>query len=127
MGMSSIVAADMELLKTECCSFLHPWKFIHVQDKDHTFHMLFKMFTQDIWLSVASHVVSSHKLPNLKHLKEAMSTWMPQRIKQILGKDQCCLLPSTHGLAGKYTKNTHSTSFAEMHTIFLPTLDISIQ
>jgi len=98
-----------------------------MQDEDNAFHMLFKVFTRELWMSVASHVIDSNKLPNPKHLEEAMSTWTPQRIEQILGKDRCCFLPSTHGLVGKYPKNAQSTSFVEMRTIFFPALDVPIR
>jgi hypothetical protein len=115
-----------DLLRTECCGFLRRWEFTHGYGEYDPYQKLFKVFTRDIWLSLGSHVVASNRLPNPRSLEEAMCTWTPQRIEQILGKDRCHFLPSTHGLSGKYPKNAHSKSFSDMRHIFFPGLDINI-
>jgi len=117
----------VDLLATECSTFLRPWEFIHRQEDDRAFISLFKVFTRDIWMSIGSHVVESNRLPSPNHLEEAMRTWTPQKVEQILGKDKCHFLPSTHGLMGKYPKNAFSKSFADMRSIFFPGLDINIR
>jgi len=117
----------LDLLATECSTFLREWKFIHGHEGDRAFELLFKVFTRDIWMSLGNHVVESNRLPSPKHLEEAMRTWTPQMIEQILGKDRCHFLPSTHGLTGKYPKNALSKSFADMRSIFFPSLDVDIK
>jgi hypothetical protein len=117
----------LDLLATECCTFLRPWEFIHGKQDDGAFHNIFKVFTREIWLSVGSHFIESTRLPNPTSLEEAMRTWTPQWIEQRLGKDRCHFVPSTHGLIGKYPKNSHSKSFADMRTIFFPGLDVNIR
>jgi hypothetical protein len=78
-------------------------------------------------MSIGSRVVESNKLPRPNHLEEAMCTWTPHKVERILGKDRCHLLPSTHGLTGKYAKNVFSKSFADMCSIFFPGLDVDIR
>jgi len=116
----------VDLVRTECCTFLHPWKFLPGQQDDNPYQTIFKIFTRDIWLSLGTHIVESNRLPNPQSLEEAMRTWTPSRIEEILGKDLCHFLPCTHGLVGKYPKNSHSKSFADMRTIFFPGLDVKI-
>lgn len=116
-----------DLVATECCSFLSPWKFTHQEEEDSISKKLFKVFTRDMWLSLGAHVVESNRLPNPRSLEEAMQTWTPQRIGQILGKDLCQFLASTHGLRGKYPKNIQSKSFVEMRNIFFPGPDVPLQ
>jgi hypothetical protein len=116
-----------DLLRTECCGFLRRWEFTLGNGEYDAYQKLFKVFTRDVWLSLGSHVVASNRLPNPRSLEEAMRTWTPERIEQILGKDRCHFLPSTHGLTGKYPKNTHSKSFTDMRTIFFPGLDVNIR
>jgi hypothetical protein len=115
-----------DLLRTECCSFLRPLEFTHGLEEDGAYQKLFKVFTRDLWLSIGSHVVESNRLPKPRSLEGAIRTWTPQRIEQILGKDRCHFLPSTHGLVGKYPKNAHTTSFMDMRPIFFPGLDVNI-
>jgi hypothetical protein len=116
-----------DLVAMECCSFLRPWEFTQEQEEDSISKKLFKVFTRDMWLSLGAHVVESNRLPNPRSLEEAMRTWTPQRIQQILGKDLCQFLASTHGLRGKYPKNIQSKSFVEMRNIFFPGPDVPLQ
>lgn len=76
-----------DLLETECCSSLCPWEFDCGEEEDTICKKLFKTFTQDIWLSLGAQVVESNRLPNPQTLEDAMWTWTPQCMEQILGKD----------------------------------------
>jgi hypothetical protein len=109
-----------DLIATECCSFLRQWKFTHGQEEDNISKKLFKVFTRDMWLSLGTHMVDSNRLPNPRSLEDAMQTWTPQKIEELLGKDQCQFLASTHGLQGNFPKNTQSKSFSDMRSTFFP-------
>ena len=115
-----------DLVAMECCSFLRTWEFTHSEDYSIS-QKLFKVFTRDMWLSLGAHVVESNQLPNPRSLEEAMQTWTPQRIEQILGKDLCQFLALTQGLRGKYPKSTQSKSFLEMRSIFFPGPEVPLQ
>jgi hypothetical protein len=115
-----------DLLRTECCTFLRPWEYVHGNEGDIAFHRLFIRFTRDIWLSMGTRIVNANRLPNPRSIEDAMRTWTPQNIEQILGPERCHFLPSTHGLTGNFPKHVCSKSFANMRNIFFPGLEVDI-
>jgi hypothetical protein len=75
-----------ELLNMECCTFMRAWEF-NPEVETSLFQKLFKVFTQDLWLSIGSHIVEANTLPNPHSLEDAMRAWTPHAIETTLGKD----------------------------------------
>jgi hypothetical protein len=114
-----------ELLQTECSTFLRPWEF-QPELEDDLSQRLFIVFTRDLWLSLATHIICKNQLPQPQSFLEAMYVWTVVNVQSLLGKEMCHFLPSAYGLVGKFPKNLQRMSFLDRRAIFFPALQVTI-